>query len=102
MYVQSAMQNSGYNLSMWRRNNCTHHNFFITSCHLWIYVLLLFSLDKPRVLAVPAQLYLGSGMAGRIECPTDANPPAYQVMWRKDEQVLSESDRVKVSEMHYW
>ncbi|XP_064650617.1 uncharacterized protein LOC135502063 [Lineus longissimus] len=38
----------------------------------------------PRVLSMPAFLYLPKGMRGEIRCPVDANPPVTQVLWTKN------------------
>lgn len=53
--------------------------------------------DLPRVIGMPVSVYLPKGMLGRIECPTDANPPITQVSWTKNEQPIdfNHSTRLK-------
>lgn len=40
--------------------------------------------DGARVLSQPDRIYLTRSMAGRLECPVDANPPVTRVIWTKD------------------
>lgn len=55
--------------------------------------------DLPAVLPLPQQLYLPRGMLGRIDCPTESNPPVYLTVWSKNERVidLTQTTRFKVN-----
>ena len=68
----------------------------------YIYVisfLCLFSIDIPVVVGMEPRIYLAKGMQGRLDCPTDANPPVSGVRWTKDGSNLQHLDvqRLKVT-----
>jgi len=45
--------------------------------------------DLPRVLDMPVEVYLGRHLSGSLDCAVDANPPASQVVWTKNERPLN-------------
>lgn len=64
-----------------------------------MFILLVFWLDFPRVLSMPLRLYLPKGMLGKIECPTEANPPRTMTLWHKNDVQIdfTQTTRMKVS-----
>ena len=40
--------------------------------------------DLPRVTGLPPRVYLTRGLAGRLDCPVDANPPVSIILWAKN------------------
>ena len=38
---------------------------------------------------MPVEMYLGRGLAGRLDCVVQANPPASQIVWTKNERPLN-------------
>jgi len=38
---------------------------------------------------MPVEVYLGRGLPGSLDCMVDANPPASQVVWTKNERPLN-------------
>ena len=60
-------------------------------------------LDLPVVLNMQPRVYLAKGMLGRLDCPTDANPPVRGVSWTKDGTPLQHEDttRLKVCTCTY-
>lgn len=60
---------------------------------------ILILLDLPRVLALPAQLYLPVGLLGRLECPVTSNPAITKVVWSRNGQSLKTYDnpRLKIT-----
>jgi len=38
---------------------------------------------------MPVDVYLGRGLPGRLHCMVDANPPASQIIWTKNERPLN-------------
>ena len=72
-----------------RRLTCS----YLTLCFLWVLA------DLPRVLSMPVRIYLPKGMAGRILCPVEANPPVTLIVWTKNERVIdfSRTTRLKVT-----
>lgn len=49
-----------------------------------MFFFLSLSPDYPRVLDMPARVYLPRGMTGRIECPVESNPPLTVILWNRD------------------
>jgi len=49
----------------------------------------MIDVDLPRVLDMPVEVYLGRNLPGRLDCPVDANPPASQIVWTKNERPLN-------------
>ena len=41
---------------------------------------------------MPVETYLGRGLAGRLDCVVDANPPVSHVVWTKNERPLDAAD----------
>ena len=65
---------------------------------LYLAYLCMFA-DLPRVLSMPVRIYLPKGMAGRILCPVEANPPVTLIVWTRNERVIdfTHSPRLKLS-----
>jgi len=66
---------------------------YVTDGSLW------FVADPPRVLSVPVRTYLPRGMMGKLECPTEANPPVSLILWAKNERIidLTQMTRLKAN-----
>jgi hypothetical protein len=47
--------------------------------------------DFARVHSLQSRVYLPRGLAGRLDCPTDANPPTTHVTWSKNERIIIET-----------
>lgn len=56
--------------------------------------------DLPRVLNMPTRIYLPRGMAGKIECKVDANPPVMRIIWSRNGIILDVSgiSRIKINQ----
>jgi hypothetical protein len=50
--------------------------------------------DLPRVVNMPAQLYLVRGLPARIDCLVDASPPATRIVWTKNERPIADQGSV--------
>jgi hypothetical protein len=50
--------------------------------------------DAARVLSQPEDIYLTRAVAGRLNCPADANPPVTHVAWTKDGRPLQVARRL--------
>lgn len=55
--------------------------------------------DLPRVFSIPVRTYLPRGMMGKMECPTEANPPVSLILWAKNERIidLTQMTRLKAN-----
>jgi Immunoglobulin domain len=61
--------------------------FVVAAVHL-VMSLSVADADLPRVHGQPSRIYLPRGLAGRLECPTDSNPPTNRVTWSKNERII--------------
>ena len=70
---------------------------FLLKALVW-YCALFYAVDLPRVLSTPPRIYLAKSMTGRLDCPTEANPPVTLVDWTKDDESVqyAETTRLKV------
>ena len=71
---------------------------WILKAFIW-YCALFHVADFPRVVSFnKSVIYLAKGMTGRLDCPTDANPPVTLVEWTKDNERVQyvETTRLKV------
>jgi len=67
----------------------------------YVVAVFLFNTDVPRVHGLPVRVYLPRGLTGRVDCPTDANPPMNMVTWSKNERIIDVTTSTTTGTMRF-